>query len=406
MSDHIAARLRESLGAVALTQSPGGRPRIAPDTIENAAGVLALASAERWSVQLEGQGSWGLPSPTADLVVTTTGLDTIPRIAAADLVATVQAGVSLAALNRKLHEAGIWLPWDPPGGPDRTIGGIIAAGTAGPLRLGFGPIRDSLVGCTIVTGDGRILRPGGTVVKNVAGYDLTRFQAGGFGAFGLIAELHLRLRANPGADRTHLAHGDRDILTRAGRGLIDGGLEPASLELLSPALGAHADWTLAVRLIGPDAAIGAQAAALHGLTTLSWMELTREQASAFWHQAARGALGGPVTLRLGTLLDGIDATIDLLEERLDSGLISAGAGTGSLRWTGSASAETLIQLRRITAEREVQLTVERAPGDLLAAVGHFGAYREGVGRLVAGLRGAFDPQGILQVPTDAEPHDA
>src|SRR3990167_634740 len=176
MSDQIAARPRESLGAVALTQSPGGRPRVAPDTIENAAGVLALASAEGWSVQLVGQGSWGLPSATADLVVTTTGLDTIPRIAAADLVATVQAGVSLAALNRKLHEAGIWLPWDPPGGPDRTIGGIIAAGTAGPLRLGVGPIRDSLVGCTIVTGDGRILRPGGTVVKNVAGYDLTRFQ--------------------------------------------------------------------------------------------------------------------------------------------------------------------------------------------------------------------------------------
>lgn len=405
MSDRIADRIRNLLDGMTVSRDPEGRPRISPDTSDGAARALALASAEGWAVRLEGQGSWGLPNPSADLVLSTNALDRIPKISPADLVASVEAGVTLSALQRRLAESGMWLPWDPPGGPDRSVGGIVASGTAGPLRLAYGAIRDSLLGCTIVTGDGRTIRPGGTVVKNVAGYDLTRLQAGGFGAFGLIVEVNLRLRANSGADRTHLAHGDRDILTRAGRALIDGGVEPASLELLSPALGAHADWTLAARLIGPEPAIGAQSTAFHSLTTLSWMELDRAQASAFWHQASRGALGGPVTLRLGTLLDGIDATVDLLEERLDSGLISAGAGTGSVRWTGSATVEALAQLRRIAAEREIPVTVERAPGPLLAAIGHFGAYREGVGRLVAGLRGAFDPQGILQVPTDAEPHD-
>lgn len=406
MTDRISARIQSALDGTAVTHDPDGRPRISPETTDGAATALALASAEAWAVRLEGQGSWGYPSPTADLVVSSSALDRITKVSPADLVVTVEAGVTLAALQRKLAESGMWLPWDPPGGPDRSIGGIVASGTAGPLRLGYGAVRDSLLGCTVVTGDGRTIHPGGTVVKNVAGYDLTRLQAGGFGAFGFITEVHLRLRAHPGADRTHLAHGDRDGLTRAGRALIEGGVEPASLEVFSPALGAHADWTLAARLIGPEPAIGAQSAALHSLTTLSWMELDRPQASAFWHQASRGALGGPVTLRLGTLLDGIDATLDLLEERLDSGLISAGAGTGSVRWTGTATAEAMARVRRIAAEREVPVTVERAPASLLAAVGHFGAYREGVGRLVAGLRGAFDPQGVLQVPTDAEPHDA
>src|SRR5207249_3367547 len=81
--------------------------------------------------------------------------------------------------------------------------------TAGPLRQGFGAVRDHVLGVTFVTGDGRLVHSGGRVVKNVAGYDLTKLEAGGFGAFGVIVLVHLRLRALPRADQTFVLAGTR-----------------------------------------------------------------------------------------------------------------------------------------------------------------------------------------------------
>ena len=91
---------------------------------------------------------------------------------------------------------------------------------------------------------------GGRVVKNVAGYDLTKLHIGGFGAFGAITEVHLRLRALPETDLTLLARGGRDALVDAGRQLIAAQSAVAALELLCPAWAAQSDWTLAVRLVG------------------------------------------------------------------------------------------------------------------------------------------------------------
>ena len=138
----------------------------------------------------------------------------------------------------------MWLALDPPGRPERSIGSVVATATAGPLRHGFGPVRDHVLGCSVATGDGRLVNAGGRVVKNVAGYDLTKLQVGGFGGFGIIAEVHLRLRALPRADVTLLARGARDALTSGARDIVAANLLPAALELLSPALAAEADWVL------------------------------------------------------------------------------------------------------------------------------------------------------------------
>ena len=151
----------------------------------------------------------------------------------------------------------MWLAVDPPGRPERSIGSVIATATAGPLRHGFGPVRDHVLGCTVATGDGRLVNAGGRVVKNVAGYDLTKLQVGGFGGFGIIADVHLRLRALPRADVTLLARGARDALTSAARELMSAHLLPSALELLSPALAAEAEWVLAARFVGTDAAVQA-----------------------------------------------------------------------------------------------------------------------------------------------------
>jgi FAD/FMN-containing dehydrogenase len=403
MSVAILERLTALLGPASVGRDPSGLPRAMPDSSDGVAQVLRLVHEEGWKVRLEGRGSWLQPDAPADLALSSRGLDQVVSVSPADLVATVQAGVTVEGLERRLASAGMWLPLDPPGRPDRSIGSIAATATSGALRAGAGGVRGHLLGCTFVTGDGRVVEAGGRVVKNVAGYDLTKLQVGGFGGFGMLTELHLRLRARPESDTTMVARGDRDRLTRAGRDAIQAGVNAQALELCAPAVVADPEWQLAARLSGTAVGVAAEATALAAATALEWRPLTVEQGHAFWTMAARAPLGGSVTLRLGALPDGLDQALDLLGEMLDEGLVTAGATTGQVRWSGETTAPVIRRVRTITAAREVPLTLERAPWSLRREVGHFGAYREGVGPIVGRLRETFDPSGAFVVALEG--HD-
>ncbi len=397
MSDTIFTRLRALLGTTGVERDSQGIPRAAPDSPDALSLVCRLAHEEGWKIRVEGRSTWLAADAPADLIVSTRGLEQVVSVSPADLVATVQAGTPVEILRRRLADYGMWLALDPPGRPERSIGSVVATATAGPLRHGFGPVRDHVLGCSVATGDGRLVTAGGRVVKNVAGYDITKLQVGGFGGFGIIADIHLRLRALPRADVTLIARGQRDTLTSAARDIVAANLLPGALELLSPALAAEADWVLAARFVGTDAAVQADVRRLGSQSDLQWVPLPADRTAAFWSVAARGSLGGPITLRLGVLGDGVDETIDLLAHDLDEGLVSAGAGQGMIRWTGDAPLERLRGLRRAAASREIPMTLERAPWPLRRALGHFGAYREGVGKIVGRLRGTFDPGQCLSV---------
>ena len=397
MSNTVFTRLRALLGTTGVERDGDGVPRATPDTPDALTLVCRLAHEEGWKIRVEGRGTWLPADAPADLAVSTRGLEQIVSVSPADLEATVQAGTSLEALRRRLADYGMWLAIDPPGRPERSIGSVVATATAGPLRQGFGPVRDHILGCAVATGDGRLVNAGGRVVKNVAGFDLTKLQVGGFGGFGIIAEIHLRLRALPRADVSLLARGARDQLTSGARELIDAQVLPGALELLSPALAAEADWVLAARFVGTDAAVQADVRRMGSVSELQWQPLPADRTAAFWSVAARGTLGGPITLRLGVLGDGVDDTIDLLAHDLDEGLVSAGAGLGMIRWTGDATVDRIRSVRRAAAAREIPMTLERAPWSVRRALGHFGAYREGVGKIVGRLRDTFDPGQCLNV---------
>ena len=393
----IIARLRALLGPAAVDRDADNVPRVAPGSTDALALVCRLAHDEGWKIRVEGLATWLPADAPADLAVTTRALDEIVSVHPADLVATVQAGASLDAIRRRLAEQGMWLALDPPGRPDRTVGSVIATGTSGPLRHGFGPVRDQILGCTVVTGDGRIVKPGARVVKNVAGYDLTKLHVGGFGGFGILTEAHLRLRALPRADVTLVSRGSRDALTAAARDLLEARIAPAALELVSPALAADPDWVLATRFLGVNAAVQAEVRRLPTESGAVWEQLPADRTAGFWALLARGSLDGPVTFRLGVLADGLDEMLDLLAHDLDTGVVAAGAASGSLRWTGDAPVERLRATRRAAAAREIPMTLERAPWPVRHALGHFGAYREGIGQLVDRLRGTFDPKQSLSV---------
>ena len=121
----------------------------------------------------------------------------------AELVLTARGGTPLAAVEVQLAGSGQRLPFEPPHfGAQATLGGTVAAGLAGPARMWAGPLRDFVLGAQVLTGDGRVLRFGGEVMKNVAGYDVARLMAGSLGILGVLLDVSLKVLPQPAGERT------------------------------------------------------------------------------------------------------------------------------------------------------------------------------------------------------------
>ncbi|HUL50288.1 MAG TPA: FAD-binding oxidoreductase [Gemmatimonadales bacterium] len=404
----IVERVRAVLGRDAVLEDhgpPDGVPRVAPSSPDAVALLLGTAREEGWRIRVEGAGTWMPADAPADLALTTRRLDRIPAIEPQDLAATAEAGIGCDQLRQQLADHGTWLAFDPPGLAGRTLGSIVATATAGPLRHGFGSVRDHVVGVTFVTGDGRVIQSGGRVMKNVAGYELTKLQTGGFGAFGVVVLVHLRLRALPRADQTLVLEGSREDLSRVADDVYAAGLTLASVELLSPPLARRERWSLAVRIAGSAALVAAEEAGLRAATGSPFTTLRAEEAHLFWMRAAEAFATRAVSFRVGGLPDSSEDLLDLIQHQVGDEWVSASPGVGTLRWAGDTTVERLRRLRRALAALEVPLTLERAPWSIRRAVGHFGAYREGAGPLIAGLRQTFDPGNALAVAVESDDDD-
>src|SRR5258705_5270726 len=161
--EKVTALLGE--GAV-LEPSPDRVPRIAPGSPDAIALLLGTAHQEGWRVRIEGAGTWLQSDAPADLAITTRRLDRIPAIEPSDLTATAEAGIGLDQLRQQLPDRGPWLAIDPPGLAGRTLGSVVSTPTAGPLRPGFGPVQDHLLGGAFAGGDGRLGHRGGARTRD------------------------------------------------------------------------------------------------------------------------------------------------------------------------------------------------------------------------------------------------
>ena len=388
----------------------------APASIEELAELMKLASANGWAVQPAGQGTWfsnGFPLKRADLVISTRRLRAPVEHHPDDLLATVQAGTSVAELNSALAGAGQWWPLDPLGGG--TLGATIATASDGPLAAMYGAPRDLILGLTMVLADGRIVKAGGQVVKNVAGLDMVRLYTGSWGTLGVIVEANLRLHALPQADETRLYSAERsdDLVALSARFCSGGHLKPAAAEILSPpvarALGLETDlWQLAVRWLGHElavadavdaaqsemgdsASIGEQASDLwDGLASIedrvepvltvrvdvpfgSAAELIR-RATPFAVSATPAVVAGPLTGRAW-----IFAPASLYEEAADERV-------WALRFDS---------LREEAAARGGSVRIDRAPAELRRALDPWGDVGS-AWDLHDRLKTRFDPNWILK----------
>ena len=160
-------------------------------------------------LRIRGGGTKSSHLPPAESVLSTSGLGGIIKYAPDDLYVTVGAGTPLAQLQNELARQQLWIPMISPW-LDSTIGGIVATNWNAPLRMryGYGSIRDQALAMTVVLPDGRMIRTGRPVVKNVAGYDLTKLFVGSHGTLGLIADVTLKLTPLPRARATLVARFD------------------------------------------------------------------------------------------------------------------------------------------------------------------------------------------------------
>lgn len=236
-----AVRVDRSPEALERWSVAGRRPSavVFPRSVDELADVLERASRQGWNVVAAGAGTWldgGGPPDAVDLVVSTRELREIREYEPDDLTLTAEAGVSLGQLAQRTAEHGQWLAQDPPGSPASTLGAFVATGLPGPLVAGYGRPRDQLLGLTAVTGDGRIVRPGGRVVKNVAGFDLVRPLAGSWGTLAVIAAVSVRLHPLPERDVTLVYTApDAAALVERARSVATAPVVPAAVELLDPA---------------------------------------------------------------------------------------------------------------------------------------------------------------------------
>lgn len=199
----------------------------------------------------------GLPPTKPGVAVDTTALNAVIDYPARDMTITVQAGITVAALQAELAKEGQWLPIDVAAPERATVGGAVALNKSGPRRFGFGTLRDYLIGVSFVADDGSEVKAGGRVVKNVAGYDLMKVQVGAVGTLGVLTQVTLKVKPKPEASAA-LAFGCSSGELAAVLDLLHGSKSrPVAVEVLNRAAwpAAASEWTVLVGFAEKDSTV-------------------------------------------------------------------------------------------------------------------------------------------------------
>ena len=268
------------------------------------AATIRDARAARTSLRIVAGGTWldaGRPVH-ADASLALSSLRGVTGYEPGDFTLTARAGTPLGEIADIARREGQWLTLQPHGSSEGTIGATIATASWGPLASAYGTPRDHLLGCEVVTGVGEIVRAGGRVVKNVAGFDLARLMTGAWGTLGVITEVTVRLRARPEVDRTvavALEGTDERACDDAARWLRATPYRPLSAELCSAAMsgrvGLERRALLLVRLGGNEAFVRSGESAVAELGT------TADVDSGVWDRLRESEPEGAAVVRLGTL---------------------------------------------------------------------------------------------------------
>lgn len=382
--------------------------------------ALSLAFRNGWSVVPWGGGahqSLGRPPRGYDVALDLRRLDRILAYEPADMTVTVQAGIRLSDLECRVAEFGQFWPLDPPLADQATVGGIVAAGLAGPLRCRYGGVRDLVLGVRIAHADGTITKAGSRVVKNATAYDLTKLYAGSYGTLGVLLEATLRLQPRPAVERAWILSGATigHCQEAAGR-IVASHLAPSRVELLdgvcATACGlVPAMDTLVVTFGGVSEAVRDQGQRVQSLAKECDLRATQVENPAHMCRALRdfpwrgqGSASAAVTVLWRGSVRSSDTGMAMRTVRdavadSESVAMAGTASHGALRGTlGAATVDrashALTKARDAFEAMGGFLVVLEAPPAIHARVDAWGSWPAELSWMEQ-IRSSFDPQALL-----------
>lgn len=337
-----------------------------PSTAEELADVLNSAAARAHTIQISGHNSkklMGGPILPAQAVVHTFGLRKVLKYERDDLTISVQAGMLFSDLQSILAENKQMIALDPPFANDATVGGILASNGSGPLRRAYGTARDLVIGMTFATLEGKLVKTGGMVVKNVAGLDMGKLMISSFGTLAVITSANFRVHPLPEETRTYLlSYKDFASALSMRNGILRGALQPMALDVLNPPASARLGndgYILAVRAGGIAAVLARYSRELPEASELSgqeekdfWLRV-REFAPDFMKRQPNG-----IVLRLSTTLQEIQTVL-----KLASGPCISRAASG-VTYVCLSNWQSVAAVWDTARERGWRLAVEFAPDEI------------------------------------------
>ena len=368
---------------------------VAVDSVDALRDCVREAADRRAALRVVGRGTWldaGRPVVASESV-STRELAGITEYVPGDLTLTARAGTTLQEIRVAAEAHDQWLALDPYGSEEGTLGATIATASAGPLSTSFGTPRDLMLGVEFVTGEGVVVRGGGRVVKNVAGFDLTRLVTGSWGSLGVITEATVRLHARPEADETIAVRlDDSDGVARTRELLRRLPFTPYACEIVN----ATAAWPLVavdasaaiIRLGGNRDAVAAQRAAFAALGPITEVD------TDVWRRLRTAAGAGSLVFRLSARSSEIARVWTFacaVAGECAGTVLGASPARGIVRCVVPDGASAVESLRRLWKDSAVTRVGERLPPDLWPAC----SAPPASDRISAGIKRTFDPHGVL-----------
>jgi glycolate oxidase FAD binding subunit len=395
-----------------------------PADAAEVAAELRRASDARQSIVIRGAGTksgWGRPASRIDAILDMRRLNRILAHEHGDMTATIEAGARLRDVNDALAIHGQTLPLDPPFAERATIGGLLATNDSGPLRHRYGTPRDFVIGIQLATTDGVLSNAGGRVVKNVAGYDLSKLVTGSFGSLAAIVSATFKLAPLPAASKTiHLGLRDAGVLADVVRIVMASQLEPIAFEVVAgratnderrtTRLGVLLRFASLPAVV--DAQIAQATAGLKACTTTSIDVLDGDAERAQWHAHATDIWDRPGAIVRASWLPaniaaGLEA-IELMEREPFRGAGGAGlraspsieligraaVGSGHIRIDGDVAAQAAIVDQLRASQIFGNVVIVRGSAELKALVDVWASHGDRQ-PLFDSLKRALDPHGVL-----------
>ena len=313
------------------------------------------------------RGMGDVPSQR-DVELHTTRLDRVIEHSQPDMVVSVEAGITIEALQSELGKAGQFLPLDPFASPGHTIGGLLATGWTGPLRLRYGSPRDFLIGIRVALPDGRLATGGGRVVKNVSGYDMMKLHYGALGSLGVIVAASFKVFPKPHHDVTVSSSGGWNAAAHA----LEMALAPSALEL-------DKSGRVLARYVGSRNAVK------RVVGELGWSEVQPD----VWDEHSRRAPSS--WARIAVPRDQLKRLVQALPSGADWW---ASPGVGVAHWSISGDASAVRQVRAKAEAAGGSLVMLAAPDELMCEVGAWGTPPQTLA-VMRRIKAAFDPDGVL-----------